>query len=93
MERAAPLAMYLILFLLFGLVVGLIARGLMPGKQRMGVLGTMLLGVAGSLFGGVLGNLFFGGKWDQPVAAGWIGSIVGSILLLILVGRFAPQRA
>ena len=73
-------------FLVFGLVVGLIARLLMPGRQPIGILGTMLLGVAGSFLGGIVGNLLAGGRWDHPVAAGWIGSILGSLLLLALVG-------
>jgi len=78
--------MSLLAFLIFGLLVGLIARALMPGRQNMGVLATMLLGVFGSLLGGIIGNLLFRGPWDRPVAAGWIGSIIGSLLLLALVG-------
>jgi uncharacterized membrane protein YeaQ/YmgE (transglycosylase-associated protein family) len=76
-------------FLVFGLVVGLLARLLMPGRQSMGILATMLLGVVGSFVGGFLGNLLFGGggRWDHPNTAGWIGSILGSLLLLALVGR------
>lgn len=74
-------------FLLFGLIVGLLARLLMPGRQPMGILGTMLLGVGGSFLGGLLGNLLFGGQWNEPTTAGWIGSIVGSLLLLALLGR------
>ena len=84
--------MYLIAFLVFGLVVGLLARAIMPGTQSMGVLGTMLLGVVGSLLGGIVGNLLFHGDWNRPVAAGWIGSIVGSLLLLALLGRSRRTR-
>jgi uncharacterized membrane protein YeaQ/YmgE (transglycosylase-associated protein family) len=72
-------------FLLFGLIVGLLARLLMPGRQSMGILGTMLLGVGGSFLGGVVGNLLAGSHWDRPVTAGWIGSILGSLLLLALL--------
>lgn len=79
--------MHLLGFLLFGLIVGLLARLLMPGRQPMGILGTMLLGVVGSFLGGLVGNLLFGGHWDQPTTAGWIGSILGSLLLLALLGR------
>jgi uncharacterized membrane protein YeaQ/YmgE (transglycosylase-associated protein family) len=79
--------MYLLGFLIFGLVVGLLARLLMPGRQSMSIIGTMLLGVAGSLLGGIVGNMLFGGRWDHPVTAGWIGSIIGSLLLLALLGR------
>lgn len=76
-------------FLLFGLIVGLLARLIMPGRQSMGLLATMLLGVVGSFLGGLVGNLLFrgGGTWDHPSTAGWIGSILGSLLLLALLGR------
>ena len=79
--------MYLIAFLIFGFVVGLIARAIFPGTQRLGILMTTLLGVAGSLIGGILGNMLFGGRWDEPITAGWIGSIVGALVLLALAGR------
>ena len=84
--------MHLIAFLVFGLVVGLLARAILPGNQSMGMIGTMLLGVVGSLAGGILGNLLFGGHWDRPVAAGWIGSIVGAMLLLAVLGRTRRTR-
>jgi len=80
--------MHLLGFLIFGLVVGLIARLIMPGRQPIGILGTMLLGVVGSFIGGFLGNMFFGhGSWNHPTTAGWIGSVLGAFLLLLLIGR------
>lgn len=79
--------MYLLAFLIFGFVVGLIARAIFPGTQRLGLLMTTVLGVAGSLIGGILGNVLFGGRWDHPMTAGWIGSILGAILLLAIAGR------
>lgn len=85
--------MAFIAFILFGLIVGFIARAIVPGEQRMGLLATSLLGIAGSLIGGVLGNAIFGGNWSEPVAAGWIGSIGASILLLILFGAMGRRTA
>jgi uncharacterized membrane protein YeaQ/YmgE (transglycosylase-associated protein family) len=79
--------MYLLAFLIFGFVVGLIARAIFPGTQRLGLLMTTLLGVAGSLIGGILGNMLFGGRWDHPMTAGWIGSILGAMLLLAIASR------
>jgi uncharacterized membrane protein YeaQ/YmgE (transglycosylase-associated protein family) len=79
--------MHLLGFLIFGLVIGLLARLVMPGRQPMGMLGTLLLGVAGSFLGGLLGNMLFGGHWDRPVTAGWIGSVLGSLLLLALISQ------
>lgn len=85
--------MSLLAFLIFGFVVGLIARAIFPGTQRIGILATTLLGVAGSLIGGIIGNMLFGGRWDEPVTAGWIGSILGSIALLAIVGRARRRHA
>ena len=79
--------MYILAFLIFGFVVGLIARAIFPGTQRLGLLMTTVLGVAGSLLGGITGNLLFGGRWDEPITAGWIGSIVGALVLLAIAGR------
>ena len=81
--------MHFIAFLIFGLIIGLIARALMPGRQSIGVVLTALLGMAGSLLGGFVGILLFGGRPGEPVAAGWIGSILGALLLL---GIFASTR-
>lgn len=74
-------------FLIFGLVVGLLARLLLPGRQSMGMLTTMLLGVAGSFLGGVVGNMLAGGHWDRPVTSGWIGSVLGALVLLAVMSR------
>jgi uncharacterized membrane protein YeaQ/YmgE (transglycosylase-associated protein family) len=79
--------MHILGFLIFGLVVGLLARLLLPGRQPMGLLMTMLLGVAGSLIGGIIGNIVAGGHWDRPVTAGWIGSVLGALVLLAVTSR------
>lgn len=73
---------WLIGWIIFGLLVGLIARGLVPGTQRLGCLRTMILGVAGSFVGGLIGYLFRGG--DLVQSSGWIGSVVGAIILLAI---------
>jgi uncharacterized membrane protein YeaQ/YmgE (transglycosylase-associated protein family) len=74
--------MHFIAFLIFGFVIGLIARALLPGRQKLGLILTTMLGMAGSLLGGFLGILLFGRGPGEPVAAGWIGSILGALLLL-----------
>jgi len=71
-------------FLVFGLIVGALARFLLPGRQSMGLFSTALLGVVGSFLGGTAATLLSGGNLEQPVAAGWIGSVVGTIVLLLL---------
>ncbi|MCC7335056.1 MAG: GlsB/YeaQ/YmgE family stress response membrane protein [Pirellulaceae bacterium] len=72
-------------WILFGLLVGLIARGLVPGTQSMGCMRTLGLGIVGSFVGGAIGYLFVGGSLVQ--SSGWIGSIVGAIVLLIICVR------
>jgi uncharacterized membrane protein YeaQ/YmgE (transglycosylase-associated protein family) len=81
----------IIAFLLVGLVAGFIARALVPGPDPMGWLGTMVLGIVGSLVGGTLAALLFGGTLEIS-AAGLIGSIIGSIIVL-LIWRAVGSRA
>jgi len=82
----------LIGWLLFGLFIGAVARLLVPGEQAIGLLGTMLVGVVGSFVGGFLSYLIFGGQLVQ--ATGWIGSIIGAVILVVAVQRLSgpPQR-
>ena len=69
-----------ILFLIVGFVAGLIARAIVPGKQRIGLLMTTLLGIAGSLVGGLFVALLSRDTGFSPV--GLLGSILGAIVLL-----------
>lgn len=69
-------------WMLFGLIVGAIARALYPGRQSIGLLGTMLLGIAGSFLGGFIAYWIIGGAMFQ--ASGWIGSIVGAVAIIAL---------
>jgi uncharacterized membrane protein YeaQ/YmgE (transglycosylase-associated protein family) len=69
-------------WIVFGLVVGATARFLMPGRQSMGLMMTIVLGVLGSFVGGFLGSLFHEGGPAVLHASGWIGSIIGALLLL-----------
>jgi uncharacterized membrane protein YeaQ/YmgE (transglycosylase-associated protein family) len=87
--------MSVVLFILFGLVVGLIARALMPGRQPMGFILTALLGMAGSFVGSYIGGLIQG-QGDAVIEHtdpyNWIGAVLGSLLLLFLYGLFASKR-
>lgn len=78
--------MGLILFLVFGLIVGFIARAIMPGSQKMGMLATMLLGVVGSFIGGFLGALLTDSRVLDFNTAGLIGSIIGALIALAVGG-------
>lgn len=80
-------------WIIFGLVAGAIARFLVPGRDPMGCLGTMLLGIAGSFVGGFIYHLLFGGgNWSDFNAASLLGSVLGAILLL-LIGRKMGGRS
>jgi uncharacterized membrane protein YeaQ/YmgE (transglycosylase-associated protein family) len=72
-------------WILFGLVVGAIARFAYPGRQDMSLLKTMLLGIAGSFVGGLIGWTIVGGSILQ--SSGWLGSIVGAVLVLAFATR------
>jgi uncharacterized membrane protein YeaQ/YmgE (transglycosylase-associated protein family) len=87
-------AMSVIWFILFGLIVGLIARALMPGRQPMGFILTALLGMAGSFVGGYLGSLIAGGDEGLEVSDpyNWIGAVLGTLLLLFLYGMVAGRK-
>lgn len=78
--------MGIILFLVFGLVVGFIARAIMPGTQKMGMLATMLLGVVGSFIGGFIGAVLTDSRVFDFNTAGFIGSIVGALIALAVAG-------
>lgn len=78
-------------WLVFGLVVGFIARALVPGRDDIGVLRTVVLGVIGSVVGGLVFGLLTGGlRGFQPT--GWIGSIIGAVVVLLVYNRFVVGR-
>lgn len=68
-----------------GLVVGAIARFILPGEQKMGWILTSVLGVAGSLAAGFVGKAL--GMYGANEAAGWIASVVGALVLLFVVQK------
>jgi len=78
---------FIIVLLVVGFIVGAIARLLMPGRDPLGVLGTIVLGVAGSFVGGFLQNLVqyhsLSVHGFHPV--GLIGSVIGAWVLLLLL--------
>jgi len=86
--------MGIVAWIVFGFVVGLIARALVPGRQSMGFVMTTLLGIAGSLIGGLIASALWGhGSPAQLAPTGFIGSLLGAILLLVVGGRvMGPRR-
>jgi uncharacterized membrane protein YeaQ/YmgE (transglycosylase-associated protein family) len=69
-------------WIVFGLVVGIIAKLLMPGRDPGGFIVTILLGIAGALLGGFVGRAM--GFYGPNEPAGWLMSIGGAILLLVI---------
>jgi uncharacterized membrane protein YeaQ/YmgE (transglycosylase-associated protein family) len=88
----------IISLLIIGLIAGAVARLLIPGKQDIGILATIMVGVVGSFVGGFLGYLIFHKDadqgWFQP--SGIVGSIIGAVLVLLIYlylgQRYTVQR-
>ena len=76
--------MSIIWIILVGFVVGLLARAIMPGEQKLGLILTTLLGIGGSVVAGYLGQAL--GLYQAGQGAGFIGSIVGALILLFGYG-------
>ena len=77
--------------IIVGLIVGLIARALKPGNDSLGWIMTAVLGIAGSFLAGYIGQAMGWYQVGQP--AGWIASVVGAIILLVIWSLFTKQRA
>jgi uncharacterized membrane protein YeaQ/YmgE (transglycosylase-associated protein family) len=81
----------IIQMIVVGLIVGLLARAIMPGEQKLGLILTTLLGIAGSAVANFLGSAV--GWYQQGSSAGWIASIVGALIVLFVYGLIAGKRA
>ncbi len=78
---------------IFGLIVGALARYFLPGPDSMGLFATLALGVAGSFVGGFLASLIFTGTNVGLQPSGWIGSIAGAMIVLLIVRHLRKQEA
>jgi uncharacterized membrane protein YeaQ/YmgE (transglycosylase-associated protein family) len=78
-------------WIVFGLIVGAIAKLLMPGRDPGGFIVTILLGIAGALLGGFLGRAL--GFYGPEDAVGYVMSLVGAIVLLLLYRLVIARRA
>jgi uncharacterized membrane protein YeaQ/YmgE (transglycosylase-associated protein family) len=82
--------MHILWTIIIGFIIGLLARALKPGSDRMGLIMTTLLGIAGALLAKFVGQQL---HWYGPnQAAGFIASVVGAIALLLLFGLVRGRR-
>jgi uncharacterized membrane protein YeaQ/YmgE (transglycosylase-associated protein family) len=75
--------------IIFGFIVGVIAKFILPGKDPGGVIVTGIIGIVGSLLGTVLGRMLWGGA---DYRAGWIVSILGAVILLLIYHAFVRRQ-
>lgn len=75
--------------ILVGLVVGVIAKLLHPGKENMGFMATVLLGIGGSFLAGIIGQTM--GWYQAGEGAGFVASVVVAIVLLVIYGRLQDK--
>ena len=85
---------FIITLLVVGLIAGFIARALVPGRDPMGVGGTIVLGIIGSFAGGFLGWLLFGKDFSEGALqpSGIIGSIIGAVVVLLIYNATSHRR-
>jgi uncharacterized membrane protein YeaQ/YmgE (transglycosylase-associated protein family) len=77
-------------WILFGLVVGALAKLVMPGRDPGGIIVTILIGIAGAVLGGFIGRAF--GFYREGEPAGWVMAFLGSVLLLFLYRLMVGRR-
>jgi uncharacterized membrane protein YeaQ/YmgE (transglycosylase-associated protein family) len=70
---------------IFGLIIGLLARAIMPGRQHMGLIMTMILGLVGAWLGGFIGRMT--GMYREGHPAGWFMALVGALIVLFIYSR------
>ncbi len=85
--------MGIIAWIVFGFIIGLLARAIVPGRQHRGFIMTTLLGIAGSFIGGLVASAISGRSFGEVNGAGFLGSLIGAIVLLVVAGMvMGPRR-
>lgn len=79
-------------WIIFGFLAGLIARAVVPGKQALGFIATTLLGIGGAFVGGFLASILSGAPWRALHPSGFIGAILGAIVILVIGEVVAKRR-
>lgn len=79
-------------FIVAGLVIGVLARLVIPGDQNLGLLGTLLVGLAGSVIGGLIANALGTGDIFELNVVGFIAAVVAAVLLIGIVTAASGSR-
>jgi uncharacterized membrane protein YeaQ/YmgE (transglycosylase-associated protein family) len=82
--------MHILYTLIVGLIVGVVAKLLMPGRDPGGMIITILIGIAGSFVGTAIGRML--GMYAEGSSAGFIMSVIGAVLLLLLYRTFSRRQ-
>jgi uncharacterized membrane protein YeaQ/YmgE (transglycosylase-associated protein family) len=82
--------MDILLWIVFGLVVGIVAKFIMPGRDPGGMILTIVLGIVGAMLGGWVGRVL--GLYREGEAAGFLMAVVGAIIVLALYRLVLPGR-
>ncbi len=86
---------HIIWLIVLGLIVGVVARLIVPGRQPLGVIATALLGIVGAYVGGTLGSVVFAPHHftvTPPIKHSFLGALIGAVILL-LIYEFARRRS
>jgi uncharacterized membrane protein YeaQ/YmgE (transglycosylase-associated protein family) len=80
-------------FIIAGLVIGVLARLIKPGKQHLGMIATLLLGLVGSVIGGVIANLLGAGDIFELNILGFVVAVIAAVLLIGVAEGMAGRRS
>lgn len=86
---------FIVSMLIVGVIAGYLARLIVPGRDPMGVVATIVLGVIGSFIGGFLGYVLFGKDLDEGALqpSGIIGAIIGAVIALLIYNAATGRRS
>ncbi|MFP5021998.1 GlsB/YeaQ/YmgE family stress response membrane protein [Pseudonocardia phyllosphaerae] len=87
----------IIIAIVVGLIAGFLARAIVPGKDNIGIIPTIILGIVGSLVGGVIWSLISGGGFNAQQfmkfsPGGIIGSVIGAIIVLVIYNAVTGRK-
>jgi uncharacterized membrane protein YeaQ/YmgE (transglycosylase-associated protein family) len=93
--KGSPMVGFIVGMIVIGLIAGALARLLVPGRQSIGIVGTIVLGVVGSFVGGFLGYLLFHKDITEGALqpSGIIGSIIGAVIALLIWTRVGSRHS